>query len=599
MLKSIVSSRWFPLADAILVLTCGTIWYSWPQAGGWFLPVAFSPWIIRAAAGRVPVRRTLLDISFGIFALTALLAVWAAYDRQAGLAKFWLLSLSVLLYYALSRQPRLNFWHVARLFSATAAILGLYFLLTHDWRLQPADFGLLNQLGSRWMEVRPDLHFQGLSPNIAGGLIAVFIPFHVALAIRAWQKKETKTGIFAAVTGILAGIGLLFTSSRAAWAALMVGLGVWLLWGVSGLIARMLSRRQASIFVLILFPVTILAFLLMLQTPARMVALLGHLPGLDSSVSRLEIFANTLRLVVDYPFTGGGLGAFPGLYSQYLMVIPVLLFEYSHNLYLDLALEQGLLGLVVFLMIVTVSLGMLVITKRSPILRWACMVGLLVMLIHGLADDAFYGMQGTPLLFALPGLAAAIYRYKGNAIKPFAQTYRVRQTGLLILAGISLLTLSLIGLATKGSVLSAWYANLGAVRMARFELAGFPNSGWQESLDLAALSPAIQLFKRSLQHNPENVTANFRLGTIAMLGRDFQTAQTFLERANAADPSHRGTKKVLGYCYTWLGKPEQAVRLLRGIPEAHSELEVYVWWWRARGRQDLSQFATETLKLLD
>ncbi len=582
-----------------MVLMCGVIWYRWPQTGGWLLLVAFIPWMLRTIAGRETVRCTLLDVPVGLFVLTALFAVWAAYDQSTAWGKFWQISSAVLLFYALSRQPRLNFWKVAYLFSGITAVLGLYFMLTHDWRLQPADLALLNQLGRRWMEIRPDIQLLGLHPNIAGGLIAFLLPFPVVLVLRALQLGKLKTGLFATFTGLLAGIGLVFTSSRAAWAALLVGLGVWLLWGLSAGLSRRLSRTQGFIFLAIVLPIVAATIVLLLKWPAVIEDIFGYLPGINSSVSRLEIYANTLRLVVDFPVTGGGLAAFPGLYSQYVMSIPVFLFGYSHNLYLDLALEQGALGLVAFLAIMVVSLWMLMTDKRSPMLRWACITGLLIMLTHGLADDAVYGVQGTPLLFALPGLAVAIHRYKSNTKLPVNQTPSGWRIGVIMFAVISLIALSLIAFAAQGALLSAWHANLGAVRMARYELVEFPSAVWQETLDLEALYPTIESLKRSLQYNPENVTANFRLGTLAMLGRDFRTAQTFLEQAHAADPNHRGSRKVLGYCYAWLGRPEQAASLLSTIPEARSELEVYEWWWSERGRADLSQFAAETIERLD
>lgn len=598
MIKSVVGSRWFSLADATLVLLCGAILSRWPRSGGLIIAVALIPWIIRTAAGRPPVRRTLLDLPIILFGLTAVLGVWAAYDWRAALDKLWLLSAAVLLCYALSRQPRLNFWHIARLFSAVGALVGLYFLFTHNWQLLPADLALINRLGGLWMAVRPGLPFQGLHPNIAGGLIAVFAPFPVALGLRAWQKRERQTGVFAALTGSVAAVGLVFTSSRAAWVALAIGMGVWLLWGFSALIARRLARKRVHIFAFMALPLLVVVLGLVGLRPAAAVDLLGQLPGLNSSVSRLEIYANTLRLVVDYPFIGGGLAAFSGLYSHYAMVIPVFLFGYSHNLYLDLALEQGVLGLVAFLVIMVISLWMLLSGRHSPVLRWATIIGLLILLIHGLADDALYGIRGTPVLFALPGLAAAIYRYEASKGRSPNQTHLSLRAGALLLVGMGWLSVSLIGIEAHGALRSAWYANLGAVRLARYELAGFPSAGWRETLDMKALSPAIEWFTQSLQYNSENVTANYRLGAIAMLGRDFQTAQIFLERAYAADPFQRGVRKTLGYCYAWLGKPEQAARLLSAIPEARSELEVYTWWWIEKDRADLSWYAAETMNRL-
>ena len=79
-------------------------------------------------------------------------------------------------------------------------------------------------------------------------------------------------------------------------------------------------------------------------------------PGFPSASSRSQLAVDALRLVGDFPFTGGGLNAFPGLYSEYLRVIPHYLFGYSHNLYLDVSIEQGLAGLAALLAVLWLSL---------------------------------------------------------------------------------------------------------------------------------------------------------------------------------------------------------------------------------------------------
>ena len=78
-----------------------------------------------------------------------------------------------------------------------------------------------------------------------------------------------------------------------------------------------------------------------------------------------------------------------------------------------------------------------------------------------------------------------------------------------------------------------------------------------------------------------------------MLRGDFQSAAGYLETALEQAPEHRGIIKSLGYCYTWLGDVDKARPLLEEIPEARSELEVYVWWWDTQGRLDLSAHASE------
>jgi hypothetical protein len=41
---------------------------------------------------------------------------------------------------------------------------------------------------------------------------------------------------------------------------------------------------------------------------------------------------------------------------------------------------------------------------------------------------------------------------------------------------------------------------------------------------------------------------------------------------------------------------EKAARLLSQIPEAQEELDVYTWWWRTQGRNDLSENASLALQ---
>jgi hypothetical protein len=80
------------------------------------------------------------------------------------------------------------------------------------------------------------------------------------------------------------------------------------------------------------------------------------LPGFPFGISRLDLLNNTWNLLADFPFTGGGLRAFPGLYSEYILHIPYLFLEYSHHLYMDIALEQGAVGFFSFMVVLFGSL---------------------------------------------------------------------------------------------------------------------------------------------------------------------------------------------------------------------------------------------------
>ena len=186
-MRQTIGSRWFALTDLILVMLCGVIWYFWPQVGGWLVIIAIIPWFARMVVGLPPIKFTKFDRLFLIFIITAIVAIWATYDPNSGWAKFWLIIGSILLYYALAGQPRANLWAVVGLMTLTGAGVALYFLLAHDWLSQPVDIRVIHRAGIWWMNARPLAINRAIHPNIAGGLIAMFLPFCVALGMRAWR----------------------------------------------------------------------------------------------------------------------------------------------------------------------------------------------------------------------------------------------------------------------------------------------------------------------------------------------------------------------------------------------------------------------------
>jgi lipopolysaccharide biosynthesis regulator YciM len=159
--------------------------------------------------------------------------------------------------------------------------------------------------------------------------------------------------------------------------------------------------------------------------------------------------------------------------------------------------------------------------------------------------------------------------------------------------------LAIFGFAYRQAIMSAWNANLGAVEMARVELAGFPSGQWEDGTKVVSLGRAEVYFRRALAQDANNRTANHRLGLIAMQRRDFSSAVSYLETAHWIDGDHRGIIKSLGYAYVWSGEFDQAAPLVNQIPEASQELSTYIWWWQEQGRDDLAENAATMLKQLN
>ena len=600
--RNLVESRWFALFQLASAFLVGLIWFAFPELGGWPLLIALIPWGLRLLIGRPVFQRTLFDPAIWVFLITAGVALWAAYDRQAAQDKFWLILASLFIYYALASLPADTLWIAGGALSALGCLIAVNFLLSYDWSLQPLDLEFLKQAGLWWMNARPSAPAVEMQANIAGGLLAMLLPF--PLAMGWWSQRSPQsfnnqavlmgTAVGAWAAAGLMGVALLLTSSRGAWIAFLVGLALWVAWRVSLWIARWRSVSSMTIFFgLVLTALVILASWLYFS-PGGPVGLVNRLPGLPSGLSRWEVMRNSTHLVADYPVTGGGLQAFPGLYSQYIQVIPFFYFGYSHNLYLDVMIEQGLLAFLAFLIVLVGTAWLTIggtrqIEGQPPgVFKSAVLVALAVVLVHGLVDDALYGMRGTPLLFALPGMALALKTPQEKDSLRSTWT-RWQFAGLAVLAAASLLAF----FAFDRPMRSTWFSNLGAVQMDQYQLADYPSGKWDNGQDSGGLEPAEISLTQALRINPDNRTAQHRMGLIAFLHQDFPAAVGHLERAYELDPGHRGIRKVLGYSYAWDGKLDQSVSMLADIPEAEEEMKVYIHWWREQNRDDLAAKAQQ------
>jgi hypothetical protein len=282
------------------------------------------------------------------------------------------------------------------------------------------------------------------------------------------------------------------------------------------------------------------------------------------------------------------------------LINPNYILGYGHNIFLDATLQQGILG---GLMLLWVYLGsvMWIALRQVPashsLLRIAIISSLLIIIFHGLVDDIVYRTMYIPLLFFVPGMAVGL-AISGNPVLASFRWDRlqIRRRALPILITLGIILIGIF--AFYRLLLSSWYTDLGAQEMAKVELSDFPTGSWDEGKRADLLSPAESLFNRALIYEPANPRANYRLGLIAMLKRDYPTAISHLEIAHRGDPYHRGILKALGLSYIWNGQIEDAIPLLSLIPESNQELAVYPWWWREQNRQDLATYAEEYLEIV-
>ncbi len=518
-------------------------------------------------------RPTLFAAPLALFLLSALVGAWIGHGQLSDGILLGLIVLSVGAYGAVVCVPEQVTLPGGRrlaplgiLFGSLPTILSLYFLLTNDWGRWIGKLPWLDPL-MRWFSSWTFATGHALNPNIAGGLIAVFLPLQLAAL-----KDDGPRGGWGWVSAVMVAVsfaGLLLSASRGAWVALALVAGTWGLWKLGAWLAqRFAAGRYRLAFQGGLLLAAALGITVFVSTRwgGRLWAFI--------EADRAVIWRNSFDLARDYFFTGQGFGQFEMAYSSYVMLLHVGQIPHAHNLFLDIWLQQGLLGLVALG-------GMLAFAAWARPAPWraAALASVGVIVLHGLMDDAFYALGGyTAVLIFLPFAVLARPALAPPAATGLTARRRYWQAGL---AGG--LVLASLGAALFPGVQAVFWANWGALTQTRLELALFHWPEWpiQDALRRSPavnLAPVIQAYQRALALDAQNVTANRRLGQIELSLGQYEAACGHLEAAYQVAPGERATRQLLGECYAVTGKPEQAAELWRTVDVSQGQLMLRQWW---------------------
>jgi O-antigen ligase len=503
------------------------------------------------------------------FALSAIIGWWISYNTLAASVGLILLILGLVLYLLLVNIPDpVSIGGKARsvlssLLAILPSVIAIYFLLTNDWSHSLGKLAVLDpilRILAAWPLSSIGL---GVNPNVIGGVIAAGIPLQV-FALR--HSRRWKQAILLG----LSGIGLLLCQTRGAWLALILALGMWLAW--RWLTVRITQVRRARIIWLALvIGVGAVSLGVLTVTPLGL-----RLLGLGGD--RVNIWRNSLDLLGDYPLTGFGLAAYEMTYSTYVLLTHVGNTMHAHNLWLNIWLNQGLLGVVSFAGLVLNAIW------PKPASRWRmpALLSLAVILTHSLADDSFYGYGAAALPFLFIPIALL-----DRSTEPVANEVQLPHSKFqpaLVLWGMALAGL-VIGLVMPGGRAAA-QANIGAVLQTRAELSVYhwPETPIQDALrqsDGVDLVSAVQQYQEALALDPADVTANRRLGQIELARGEYVTACQHLGAAYAGARQQRASAQLLGECYAFADQPMEAKALWSTISLLQDQLNIRRWWYES------------------
>ena len=301
--------------------------------------------------------------------------------------------LPICFYFLISRQnmneeKRKIFLQMFWLGAATVAILGIWEVysgaagIKEDW----VDFEKFPIL---LMRMAGPLK----NPNLLAGYLAIIIAFWSGYRLYRPHSRDSIFGMFGLVL-LLACFFL--TYSRGAWLSLfivLVALGAW--------------ARKGKYLILALFS---LIGVVILAEPSVMerISSIWNPQSESSSAMRLAIWDSTLYMIRDYPVFGIGWGSFPHIYPAYDYFLgdekPII--YHAHNLYLHLAAETGIVGLLLWLGIVGICFKDMWrrMQKHEPMAFGICSA-LGVVLLGGLTDNWLFNSQIAGFFWFLIGLS--------------------------------------------------------------------------------------------------------------------------------------------------------------------------------------------------
>ncbi len=507
------------------------------------------------------MRRLSFDWQIVPWSLSVLLGGLIAYDPAQGAVGFTLGAFGVVLYlvfHNLSDGRRLRLTLMLLPLLVTIA-----FLIAGDWSRAMAKLPLLNSTFVWLATIQPNPGIT-INSNAAGGVLAMLIP------LQAWALRDSRR----ATRGVMLGIalaGLALSASRGAWLALMLAAVMALTW-------RTISRRTtAQRKARVIWVVIVVTGALILITGVGLTPLGNRL--LDISGDRPAIWNNSIALLDDYVVTGLGFGSFEMAYSTYALLTHVGHTVHAHNLWLNVWLDQGLLGAIA---LSGLTLNAVWPRTNASHARLAGLTALSVVLIHGLFDDAFYGYGGAAIPLLLVPIALAtrtlesqapplIRSAKADRVWPAVVVWAIAVSGLLVM------------ILTPGGR-SVIEANLGAVAQMRAELAVYrwPEVPIQDVLREPGgvnLSAAIEHYDRAIVLDSMNATANRRLGQIELARRENVSACSHLQQAYAVKPEQRATRQMLGECFALEGDWDRAAQLWRDIDLTQGQIMGRQWWY--------------------
>jgi putative inorganic carbon (HCO3(-)) transporter len=262
----------------------------------------------------------------------------------------------------------------------------------------------------------PSTPEQGVHTNQLAGTLLLFFPLLFSLLLELPRKSKFSTAVILLLTALTAFL-LLFTQSRSGWlggiAAVLLLLLLKLRYG--------LSRRHRLFAGGLLLILLIAGVVAALQVDRETLVAIWEEPPIETEIGSLatlnfrrEVWRWAVVAGRDFPLTGTGLGSFRAVVHRlYPIDLPISYdIAHAHNIFLQVALDVGIPGLIAYLSILFLAAWMCVQLFQDSDWRPLAQGYFAVLLgihIYGMTDALALGSKSGIMYWMSLGVVTGIH----------------------------------------------------------------------------------------------------------------------------------------------------------------------------------------------
>ncbi|WP_371371570.1 O-antigen ligase family protein [Sporomusa aerivorans] len=347
------------------------------------------------------LRRTPFDAIIGLLVILSAASIAGSPDRDFSFYNYYHLMGRYILIYYLVINNLTSLYQLKRLVWSvltSAIFVTLYGFYQYIHGVDISAFQWVD--GEQFPELKVRVFSTLQNPNLLAGFLVVVMSLAVGLGLHT-ESTRGKLLLLALVATL--GTCLVLTYSRGAWLSIVA---------VTAICGHLYNRKILWFFLVI-------PLVLLFCQDAVMERLVSILNPTDtSSTLRIALWESTIAMILDKPLLGIGWGAYWMVYPEYDFFLnnPAATIVHAHNMYLHIAAEIGVPGLLVFLGIIyghtRKAMDVLNRTKN----RWVAgiMLGVVAavlgLAVNGFTDYVMFNVQMSMLFWLLNAVVIAVWK---------------------------------------------------------------------------------------------------------------------------------------------------------------------------------------------